>query len=112
MNSGHVELPGIDENDMDKIRESLHVSLISLPKETALLCCALDEELATSGWVRSKRATARKSLFAPSINSCKRLNMLSARRGTCVHLSTTYERTPCDLYSLNNVAHGSFLGGT
>ncbi|KAF9154058.1 hypothetical protein DFQ26_000358 [Actinomortierella ambigua] len=48
------ELPGVDEDDMDKIRDSLHVSLMSVSNETALLHCALDEELAKNGWVRSK----------------------------------------------------------
>ncbi|KAF9085807.1 hypothetical protein BGX23_009356 [Mortierella sp. AD031] len=50
------ELPGVDEDDMDKVRESLHVGLMSVSKETALLCCAFDEELAKFGRVRSKES--------------------------------------------------------
>ncbi|KAF9545698.1 hypothetical protein EC957_010561 [Mortierella hygrophila] len=44
-----LNLPGVDEDDMDRVRESLHASFMSVSKETALRRIALDQELAKFG---------------------------------------------------------------
>ncbi|KAF9948042.1 hypothetical protein BGZ70_002383 [Mortierella alpina] len=57
--AGH-DLPGLSDESRATVQETLNIPLQQMPKELVTFCYDLDQEMATTGWIKSRATETRE----------------------------------------------------